>query len=297
MPASKTQRKNLRVMDVAKGKVLHPHSRRVTQLRRQMRRNIKTDIIKTRQKNQRSAIAARLHWFRDALKEVYPLGAPTAEVMAALAEVFIRRHDAEVEFHKKARNVPKGQIRMLLRIKDTETAQLDSAKGLEVPIATNQDGLKALIEWDGTNATAGKVHTEPVVRQFQSAAAKAEIRELVAQYAPVLLKPFVEDDDLEFDDDDEEGEEGAENDGDDAAAAVDPETKARREKTLGRNKVAKRRAALRQRITAKRAERQGAKATGKVDAKNATGRRLAAQQRSASLRRHKQLAMSRGIFN
>jgi len=289
MPVSQTQRKNLRVMDKAKGKVLHPNSRRVTQMRRQMRRNIKVEVVKSRQKQQRSAMAARLHWFRDALKEVCPLGTPTHEMVAALAEVFIRRHDAEIAHHKGARNPPKGQIKLLQSVVAAETAQLDSAKGFAAPIVTTQDGLKALIEWDGGNDTAGKVHCEPVIRQLQSREQREAVRALADQFAPVLLKPYGDDDDMELDDDDD--------DGDAADGVVDAETQERRNKTLGRSNVARRRAALRDKITAKRAERQGAKATGSVDSKGAADRRLAQQKRQAQLRRHKQLAMSRGLFN
>jgi hypothetical protein len=253
------QLKNKRVMDQTKGKIIHPDSRRVRQMRRTMRRNLQVDQTKARNKNLRTVQARRHAWFRDALQAVGGLGVPSAVMVAALAELHVRRNDVELAELKASRNPPRGQIKLIEDGRRSETEQLMSSKGLQVPIVTTQEGLHALMTWDGKDESATKVHCEGVSRTRFSPEETAGVRALMEEFR-AKLEPA------------DEAEE---------AQAKLPN-------------IAERRRQLAKRLT----DKKGAKGSlGGIRTDQATGRRMASQVKQAALRRHRQLAMSRGLLN
>lgn len=259
MPSA-VQRKNARILDKQKGKVVHPDSRRVKQLRRTLRHNLKADNVKTKLRQQRSALGARFEWFKDSITKTCGIGAPTEAIVAALAELFIHRHDAEIEKLKQERNPPRGKIKMLQEGVALEESMLTSSKGLQFPWVTNPDVLELVMKWDGDEETVPRIKTAAVSRMQRSAEQKKEIEGLVDKFRPVLF----------------------------------PET----EVALGRQGVASRAGAAVAKAVEVKNEKQSAKVSlGSVRSELASGRRAVAQKQQAALRRHKQLAMSRGLLN
>lgn len=271
---SDLQRKNIRVLDKAKGKVVHPDSRKVKQMRRVMRHNIRHDGIKARVTNERTMLAERFLWFRESLGKVCGLGLPTSDVVDALAEVYALRGDAEIASLKRERNPPRGRIRQLEDRRALEIDQLKSSKGLSMPLVTSQDGMQSLLtEWDGSAEHVGKVKVVGVSRVSQTPEHRDTVQKLAKEFSAKIFAA-------------------------DAAAAAETVEGEDGPVVPGRKSMALRRSELRQRLAQAKSKTQSAKASvGTIKSGEATGRRIVAQQKAAAYRRHKQLAMSRGLLN
>lgn len=169
-------------------RILHPQSRVVDQMQRQMRHNIRRDVVHGKHQKSVAAHASKLLWFRDQLEDLlgttdslttpdglsfmFPKGlvaqatgsghtAVDATFVAVflndLAWGFVSRHASELAELKSRRNPPKGQIKGFESTFELEKRELLSSKGFLVPDIRTPEGYAALMTWDVTVDGSRKV--------------------------------------------------------------------------------------------------------------------------------------------
>jgi hypothetical protein len=88
------------------------------------------------------------------LKGIAPLSTQEAKTLAYL---YTLRGDEELKEAKASRNPPNGLIKRLQAVKEQEQRQLRSRDGFLIPRITTQEGLVALLTWNGYDNTVEKL--------------------------------------------------------------------------------------------------------------------------------------------
>ena len=155
--------KNQRVFARGQDRLLHPSCRKIDQMQRQMRHNLKESDAKNRQKAVRGKFAMRAAWLREQITNVCGVGnIPSATELQALATHFVRRHDEELNALRERRNPPQGQIKLMERFRQSEVDELRTPPGLEMPDVSTDEHLAALMAWDGAEQSATKLRRAPI---------------------------------------------------------------------------------------------------------------------------------------
>lgn len=134
----------------------HPKDRKVDQFQRKLRRDVRIDQQKEQLSNKQSLTASRFFWFREQCCHLLQQDPKrlqtgfTAAEIEALCQLYVDRNDVEVAELKKLRNVPQGRVKHLSALKQLETDQFLSVKGLSVPSLTTTEAVEILCKiWDG----------------------------------------------------------------------------------------------------------------------------------------------------
>jgi hypothetical protein len=268
MKESKLQDKNKAIFKRASKRMLHPNCRKIDQMQRSMKHNIRTEEIDKKNSQLRSNVGIRFSWFHSQLPRVAGTNVLSEDDQHALVLTFINRNDAEAEASKKQRNPQRGHIKALAAVKQAETDAYCSSKGLQVPLMTTQDGVASLMEWNLEDESVLRVEDVQLTQPHQ-----ADERKRLAALAVVV-----------------------------AARASADLTEVREARDIGRGRVTvaeKKEIAASKTTKVKRAVAAGkvsVKAAGKVTAAAGHERRLYQRQKDAATRRHSSLAMSRGLM-
>ncbi|KAI7906230.1 uncharacterized protein BX663DRAFT_558765 [Cokeromyces recurvatus] len=137
---------------------IHPYSRKAHQLSRVYQRREK--LAQQEKKKQNNPIGERWLWFREAFGE--EKSAATKAEMHQLIELYLQRHDEEIEHLEQERHrghkKPKSSRQELLEsIRDSEKNEYIS--GMELPDMTNGKLLKLLREWNGDKNGMSRIAT------------------------------------------------------------------------------------------------------------------------------------------
>jgi hypothetical protein len=164
----------------------HPKDRKVDQLQRRLRREIRLDTQKDFLSSKQALTASRFFWFREQVQAIVsaePHRAAsgfTADELVALTSLNVDRNVEEVNELKSIRNPPAGRIKHLNNVRQTEYDQFASVKGITVPNVLDAASLEILLTiWDGDDRTItcvpmtqcskhGKKSIEADVAKFQS---------------------------------------------------------------------------------------------------------------------------------
>lgn len=272
--------KNQRVFQRGQDRLLHPHARKIDQMQRQMRHNLKEHDAKSRQKAKRSQFSIRAAWFREQIPRVCGLGnAPSAIELKALATLFVRRHDEELNALRARRNPPSGQIKLMERFRQAEMDEFKGPPGMEIPRTGTDEELAALFSWTGDEASVAKLKREHVQAALKDSDEAAAVLQLVKTIQDKLVGAAT----VAIKRDESRGK--VPSPGTVATAALEAKVRAAKRATSGRAADV----LAGKKVSAKQA-------LGQVVAGAGTELRKLRQQLDAKKRRHKQLAMSRGLI-
>jgi hypothetical protein len=159
--SSQTKMNQLHHKKVAAIKSLpHPKDRKVDQLQRKLRREVRLDSQKDHLNSKQALVASRFFWFRDQVQAIVAadpsrkVNGFTDDEVAALASLNVDRNNDEVAELKTLRNPPAGRIKHLNNMRQSELDQLNSVKGITVPDLSKGECLDILLDvWDGDDRT------------------------------------------------------------------------------------------------------------------------------------------------
>lgn len=188
----------------------HPKDRKVDQLQRRLRREVRLDTQKDFLNSKQALTATRFFWFREQVQAIVSAepsrvtSAFTADELAALTSLNIDRNIEEVNELKSVRNPPAGRIKHLNNVRQTEYDQFASVKGITVPNVLDSESLEILLNiWDGDDRTItcvplmqsskmGKKSLETDIAKFQTMIKSTDkVREeQLNVHAPTKLRRF-----------------------------------------------------------------------------------------------------------
>ena len=184
--SKRIMQRNVRAAKRVTAKNLHPESRAIKQTKARMRHNMRVQLSKETVDHCKTLKGGKFTWFKVQIQNlrVQELLAAEAEEsrdndeeeedeapsaisitplnmneLKTLANAYLNRNDEELKELKKRRNVPHGEVKRLSTLKETETLELRSRKGMEVPLVINKDGMDDFMAWDGLDKTVEKLPT------------------------------------------------------------------------------------------------------------------------------------------
>lgn len=130
------------------------------QLQRKLRREVRLDTQKDHLSSKQALVASRFFWFREQVQAVVASDPSRKEngftegEVAALVSLNINRNMDEVDELKAVRNPPLGRIKHLTNVRQVESDQFASVKGITVPNVLDAEGVEILLDiWDGDDRT------------------------------------------------------------------------------------------------------------------------------------------------
>ncbi|KAI8978941.1 translation machinery-associated protein 16 [Pilobolus umbonatus] len=137
---------------------IHPYSRKAQQITRVYQR--KEKLAKKESQRAHNPIGDRWLWFRYIFDEDKITA--TKEEMHELIELYLMRHDEEIEEleaeRHKGHKKPKSPRQILLEtLREQELNEYNS--GMELPDMTNGKILKLLRDWDGDKNSMSRIKT------------------------------------------------------------------------------------------------------------------------------------------
>eukprot|EP01086_Lenisia_limosa_P015640 TRINITY_DN5149_c0_g1_i1.p1 TRINITY_DN5149_c0_g1~~TRINITY_DN5149_c0_g1_i1.p1 ORF type:complete len:176 (-),score=22.80 TRINITY_DN5149_c0_g1_i1:58-585(-) len=133
--------------------VIHPHSRKATQLTRKIKRAVKKTVIRSKNDEKKRPLVERCQWFKDDLKdtkEVCISEGMVAEMTVRFLERNRESYDAALAANSaRGGQRPKAAQEEALRsVIEAEKHLIES--GMEIPDVMAKKGLKDLLAWDGS---------------------------------------------------------------------------------------------------------------------------------------------------
>eukprot|EP00796_Vickermania_ingenoplastis_P006656 gene6656-4772_t len=143
--------------------VSHPRDRRVRQLEKKEKRLLKMQSKKQAQQDERIKRSMRFLWFRSqCLALGYATDPVPRETIQLLTQLYISRHQEELQEIKNRSNPPAGRIKEIEALYAQEMAMFHTG-GLEVPAMSSSDDVEILTTiWDGIPETSSVLETELV---------------------------------------------------------------------------------------------------------------------------------------